>query len=326
MRALAHFLGYHHREIPVRYSAWELPVTLCARPSLLGLSAATRSLIQPPWPDLLLTAGRRNEAAARWIATTSKGSTKLVQLGRPWHHPRHFDLVLTTPQYMVPRADNVISLDLPLNSPIFESADSSRFEHLPRPHLVLLIGGHSGALTLHQALARELLRHANRLSNALSGSLLVSTSARTPASTMRLLEGLQAPHHLWRWGAPSNPYRDYLASADAVIVTSDSVSMLADSLASAKPVLIFDLSDRKWWRHLQSFRLNALTHRLAMRLAPQRMRRDLARIHHRMVAAGHAEWLSEDVEDLPSTTPFENRDLERAVTAVRRLVQAEPPN
>ncbi len=324
MRALAQSLGDCHREIPLHYSVWELPVTLSARPSLFGLSARTRSHIKPPWPDLLLTAGRRNEAAALWIAKASRGSTKLVQLGRPWHHPDRFDLVLTTPQYMLAAAEKIFILDLPLNTAAFERNVSSRFDHLPRPHLALLIGGHSGALTLHEPLARELLGHASRLTNTLSGSLLVSTSARTPISTIRLLDNLEAPHHLWRWGEPNNPYQDYLASADALIVTSDSASMFADALATSKPVLIFDLSDSRWWRHLQSYRLKALTHRLAMRLAPRRMRRDLARIHDRMVAAKHAEWLTGDVSELPSTTPFENRDLERAVAAVRRLVHTKP--
>lgn len=307
----------------MRYSTWELPTTLSAQPSLLGLSTITRRQLAPPWPDLVFTAGRRNEAAALWVAEASHGKAKLVHLGRPWHHPRHFDLVLTTPQYMVPAAENVITLDLPLSAVNREPRSSSRFDHLPRPQLALLIGGHSGALTLHESLSKELLQRTSRLANALSGSLLVSTSARTPVATMRLLDDIEVPHHLWRWGEPKNPYQDYLANADAFIVTSDSASMFADALSTSKPVLIFDLSDSRWWHHLASYRLNALLHRLAMRLAPRRMRRDLGRIHGRMVAAGHAEWLSGEVKELPNTTPFENRDLEIANLAVHRLLGAK---
>ena len=308
----------------MQYSVWELPITLSAQPSLLGLSAATRLHMRPPWPGLVLTAGRRNEAAALWIAKASQGTTKLVHLGRPWHHPRHFDLVLTTHQYMVPAAENVVTLDLPLSETTREPRSSSRFEYLPRPQLALLIGGNSGALTLHDALAKEFVERGTRLASALSGSLLVSTSARTPKSIMGLLDGLEVPNHLWRWGEPKNPYQDYLASADAFLVTSDSASMFADALSTSKPVLIFDLADPNWWRHLESFRLNALLHRLAMRLAPQRMRRDLRCIHDRMVSAHHAQWLSEEVNELPNTTPFKNLDLEKARLAVHRILGTKP--
>ncbi len=324
MRALAQSLGVNALEIPMRYSTWELPITLSSLPSLLGLSTATRRHMAPPWPDVVLTAGRRNEAAALWIAKASQGLTKIVHLGRPWHHPRHFDLVLTTRQYLVPAAENVVTLDLPLSAAAHESKGSSRFDHLPRPQLALLIGGHSGALSLHDTLAKKLIRQASKLARSLSGSLLVSTSARTPTSTRRLLDDLEVPNHLWRWGEPENPYQDYLASADAFLVTSDSASMFADALSTSKPVLIFDLADPAWWRHLESFRLSALLHRLAMRVAPRRMRRDLGRIHNRMVAAKHAEWLSEDIIEFPNTTPFDNRELEKARLAVQRLLDFKP--
>lgn len=326
MRTLARALRMQHREIPMRYSAWELPVTLSSQPSLLGLSAAARRHLMPPWPDLVLTAGRRNEAAALWIAKASKGNTKIVHLGRPWHHPRQFDLVLTSPQYMVPAAENVINLDLPLSAATPAPGSSSRFDHLPRPHIALLIGGHSGNLTLHDALARELFEQASGLALALSGSLLVSTSARTPASTIRLLDGITVPHHVWRWGSPMNPYQDYLASADALIVTGDSASMFADALSTSKPALIFDLTDPNWWRHLPSYRPRALLHRLAMRLAPRRMRRDLRCIHDRMVAAHHAAWFGGPINELPMTTPFVNRDLETAIVAVHRLLDTISPS
>lgn len=324
IRALAQSLGVTNREIPMRYSTWELPTTLSARPSLLGLSTKTRRCLVCPWPDLVLTAGRRNEAAALWIAKSSRGDTKLVHLGRPWHHPRHFDLILTTPQYMVPAAENVITLDLPLGANSCEASKTSAFDHLPRPRLALLIGGHSGALTLHDALAKALIEKAGELAHTLSGSLLISTSARTPPSTIRRLEGIKTPSHVWLWGAPNNPYQDYLASADGFIVTSDSASMFSDALSTSKPVLIFDLVDPKWWRHLASFRPNALLHRLAMRVTPRRMRRDLRRIHERMVSAYHAEWFGDEVTQLPNTTPFENRDLDNARRAVHTLLRSKP--
>ncbi len=324
MRTLADALGFPAREIRMRYSRWELPVTLAARHSLLGVHETTRHVFKPPWPGLLLTAGRRNEAAALWVARASQGTTRVVHLGRPWHHPKHFDLIISTSQYLVPPADNVITLDLPLSAATTCRGDARRFEHLPRPHIVLLIGGHSGALTLHDAMAKALATQVNALADKLEGSLLASTSARTPACAARHLQGLAARKYLWCWGGPDNPYQDLLASADAVVVTSDSASMFADALTTGKPVLLFNLRDTTWWRHSANYRINALVHRLAMRLAPERLRRDLGRTHEHMVSAGHAVWFGPQITDLPHTRQFVNRDLDRALKAVRALVQPGP--
>jgi uncharacterized protein len=49
------------------------------------------------------------------------------------------------------------------------------------------------------------------------------------------------PHRLFRWGdAGPNPYRGFLAWADAVVVTGDSVSMVSEALATASPVFVAD--------------------------------------------------------------------------------------
>ncbi len=323
MRALAGALDVETREIPMRYSPAELMVTLIGRPSLRGIDGRSKRLIKPPWPDLVLTAGRRNEAAARYIGKASERRTKIVHLGRPWHHPDSFDLVLFTPQYLLEPAEKRIELQLPLHASTRAShVSTSGFSHLPKPHIALLIGGNSGAWTLDRRHGERLTRLSSELAKALSGSLLISTSARTPASATAHLKSLQVPHHLWCWGQADNPYADYLASADAVIVTCDSASMLSDALAIKKPVLLFDFGDADWWRHAANFQVSAIAHRLAMRLAPRRLRRDISRLHEPIVDAGHACWLREGTTELPTCAPYDNTDLARARSAVKKLIGA----
>jgi mitochondrial fission protein ELM1 len=44
---------------------------------------------------------------------------------------------------------------------------------------------------------------------------------------------------LYRWGEPGdNPYAGYLASADAIVVTADSVAMLSDACATGAAVFV----------------------------------------------------------------------------------------
>ena len=97
----------------LRFHAGELLSNLLLPPNLLGV-ADGRAALTPPWPDLVLSAGRRSEPVAHWISRRSGGRARLVNLGRPWSQPRRWDLIVTTPQYQVPVADNVLSLPLPL--------------------------------------------------------------------------------------------------------------------------------------------------------------------------------------------------------------------
>ena len=320
MRALASALGGPAKEISMDYSAWEPFVTLSSTPSLLTLAPHSRKNFAPPWPDLVLTAGRRNEAVARWISQASGQRSKIVHIGRPWHHPRHFDLVITSPQYQVDSAPNVVSVNLPLHRPPSESPRQGNFDHLPRPRIALLIGGNSGALTLHAQLARKLISESEALAERLAGSLLVSTSARTPACLYPLLAELNVANHVWHWGAPNNPYQDYLGVADAFVVTSDSVSMLAEAVSTTRPVLIFDLAERNWWRHPAHYRPNALLHRAAMRIAPNRFKRDTGRIHRQLVELGRVHWLRANLTELPTPQALAHQDVETACAAVRRLL------
>ena len=79
-----------------------------------ALDRAASDALEPPWLDLLLTAGRRNELVARWVRNASGGTSRLVHVGRPWSSPMHFDLVVSNRQYLLESCGNVIVNDLPL--------------------------------------------------------------------------------------------------------------------------------------------------------------------------------------------------------------------
>jgi mitochondrial fission protein ELM1 len=94
-------------------------------------------------------------------------------------------------------------------------------------------------------LAEELGRLASRLANAGGGSLLISTSRRTGAAAAdALARAVSVPAHIHRWGEGGNgqgenPYFAFLALADALIVTGESMSMCSEACATGKPVYIY---------------------------------------------------------------------------------------
>ena len=70
--------------------------------STLGLDRSRSDALEPPWPDLVIAAGRKAAPVARWVAQRSRGHTRLVQLGRKGADtPEGFDLAVTCAHFQL---------------------------------------------------------------------------------------------------------------------------------------------------------------------------------------------------------------------------------
>jgi mitochondrial fission protein ELM1 len=308
--ALAEELGWGYQSRKIVARPWELLVHLGDSRTLAGIDTHASDSLQAPWPDLVISAGRRNEPVARWIASQPGARTRLVHMGRPWSPLDEWDLIVTTPQYFLPQQPNILHNELPLHK--LERAALagdgerllSRLQGLAGPYTVLLVGGDSGRFVFTADKGRRLGRAVNAMVAQSGGSLLLSNSSRTPAAAFdALLEQLQVPifSHRWSAGAADNPYRGLLALGDRFVVTGESMSMLAEAAAMGRPLYIFDPGDgdSPWWRLSHNYRYKPLSFHLAMALGPRRMRRDVGRIQQAMVDSGHAAWL--DDSDSPGS-------------------------
>jgi mitochondrial fission protein ELM1 len=313
--ALAEALEWPFETRQFRYRAWELLSNRLLGITLAGINKADSSPLAPPWPDLVITAGRRNEPVARWIRKQSGGHTRLVHVGRPWAPLESFDLIVVTPQYFLPARNNILHVDLPLHRITRSGLDavgdewSGHFADLPHPWWSVLLGGDSGPFVFTPEKAAQLAGWLNDAVGREGGSVLVTSSARTPdAAWAGFLDTVAVPFSAWRWGESSgeNPYLAYLALADRLVVTGESMSMLAEAGATGKPLYLFDLSDcphdhvgrcPPWWMRWRNYRFKPLSHHLAMQLAPRRMRRDVARIQERLIESGRAVWTGEEWSD-----------------------------
>jgi mitochondrial fission protein ELM1 len=341
VRALAEELGYGYEEKHILARPWELFTHVTLQVTLTGIDQGSRSQLSAPWPDLVISAGRRNEPVARWIRRQSGGVTRLVQIGRPWAALDNYDLIVSTPQYFLPERDNIHTVGLPLSRWLPVSLESAAaelrasIEHLPRPWIAVLVGGNSGKFVFTPEKGERLGLAAVALAVGQGGSLLVTDSPRTPRAAGDALQGrLRETDYCCRWGEPgTNPYLGLLALADAFVVTGESMSMLGEAVATNKPLHIFDISDagQPWWRRLHNCRYKPLSHHLAMHLAPRRMRRDVGRIQEALVNSGRAIWL-EDAGDNYLPIPLSGiepgqanslsqlQELQAAAQRVRRLL------
>lgn len=327
--ALAEALQQPFASKHFHYHRYELLSNRLLQVTLAGVDRKRSSPLNAPWPALVITAGRRNEPVARWIQRQSGGMTRIVHIGRPWARLAAFDLIVTTPQYFLPEQDNVLHLQLPLhrltNAKLQAAAADwrARLAHLQRPYTVLLVGGNSGPFVFTAAKGRRLGELVNQHMQTHGGSLLVADSARTPEPMFDALQRqLAVPAYVHRWGGASedNPYLAFLGLADQLIVTGESMSMLAEACSTNKPVSIFDPADAsaQWWRYPYNFHHKPLSHHLAMRVGPRRMRRDVGNIQRALVASGSAVWLGEPAPAAAQGAPA--NELQRAVERVKALL------
>jgi mitochondrial fission protein ELM1 len=265
------------------------------KPSLHHIDPARSDPLEPPWPDLIITIGRRPSMVALWIAEQSGGRTRLVLVGKPSGMMGRFDLVITGAETQMPALPNVLPIALPLmrvDEAGIEGAAASwrpRFAALPRPLIAFLIGGPTGPFVFDDAVLERLLAMAEEVVDR-GGTPYVTTSRRTPATVTEALGArLPASAQLFRWSpdAGENPYRGLLGLADGFVVTGESISMIVEIARLGRPLAIFDLPCG--WLGAIDQQRRSLTRRL-FTLASDPARRPLLR---RLAnAAHHARFLN----------------------------------
>ncbi|MBI5163059.1 MAG: mitochondrial fission ELM1 family protein [Magnetospirillum sp.] len=269
--------------------------------SRIGLTAESAALLTSPWPRLVIAAGRRTAPVARWIKRQS--GAFLAQIMDPGPGGRDdFDLIA------VPRHDGPLRASgnwlqitgAPHRVTPARLAEAAalwrpRFAGLKRPWIAAVVGGATRQRPFPAAMAAELGRRVAALAAASGGSVLVTTSRRTGAEAeAALLAALPEPCLAFRWGAGGdNPYFGFLALADILVVTGESVSMCCEACAAPAPVYVYAPPGWVVAKH--------------------------ARLHEELYAAGMARPLTEEGGVEPWTHPPLNAAATVAAVLRQRL-------
>ena len=245
VRALAAALGHHDAR------DWQLqPRAPWRWLSPRGMAGATfafgggfRDALADP-PALAIGCGRQ---AALATSLLRKRGARVVQVLDPRLDPRHWDLVVA-PEHDGLRGDNVLTLVGSLH-PVDDGwlararEDFSILSQLPQPRTALLLGGPSRNAPVDDAAMDAAFQRLQAALRAQGGSLLLTTSRRTPARWQDLARQRFADIPGIRWFAggaatDDNPYPGLLAWADRVVCTPDSVNMLSEACATPAPVFV----------------------------------------------------------------------------------------
>ena len=216
--------------------------------SFIGITQESRKSLVSPWPDLVITAGRRTASVARAIKQKSFGKTRLVQIMYPGDSGlSEFDLV-AVPGHDKTRTEssNILSITGAPHGVTAEKLSESsekwrdKFQDLPSPKIALFVGGTTRRREFSVDMGKELGKRVNKMALDCGGSLLITTSRRSGAAGQSLITEITAPNFTYQWGDEGdNPYFGYLAMADAIVVSGDSVSMCSEACATKAPVYIY---------------------------------------------------------------------------------------
>ena len=200
-------------------------------------------------PDVVISGGRRAGAVALWLK--ARYGCKLVHCMSPGlaglFRQDAFDLLVIPAHDRPSKAPNVMPV---LGAPHRVStlvlaqaklAWQERLAHLPHPRIALLLGGPVRSIGMPPDLAFGLGRSIAQLAVNMGGSVMATTSRRSGSEAGDALAAGLGPcmHVIYRWGEPDeNPYMGFLATADVIVATADSVAMISEACSTDKPVYV----------------------------------------------------------------------------------------
>lgn len=213
---------------------------------LKGVQPREGGPLAPPWPDVIVTCGRRSAIVGVAVKAAAGGAPVLAHVQDPLARPGRFDLIVAMEHDLV-RGPNVVRVVTALHDMTLEklatgrAAWEARLAPLPRPLVGVLLGGPTRGSAFGAAEASALHERLSALRASQGGSFVVVPSRRTPDEALAVFRRAAADDPAaWVWDRTGdNPYVGVLALSDRLVVTGDSVSMVSEALATPHPVEVF---------------------------------------------------------------------------------------
>jgi mitochondrial fission protein ELM1 len=214
---------------------------------LKSVTAQQGALLAPPWPDVIIAAGRASAAPTAEIRRLSQNKTFVIQLQNPSLNPKLFNIIVA-PAHDQLEGQNVIVTKgalHPLKKENLRQAAKNfeeRLAFLTRPFVAMLIGGTNKRYKLTPTVIASMAEQLKTIVKTYNVGLAITPSRRTEPKNCQALQEHFKDLPVYIWDRQSeNPYLAMLALAEIIIVTADSVSMISEACSTGKPVYVFPL-------------------------------------------------------------------------------------
>jgi mitochondrial fission protein ELM1 len=234
----------------IKYNVFvKLPNFILSR-HLCGMNKRKSDDIFVNLPDLIICSGRRLANVALNIKKRNKNKTKIITILNPNFNFNKFDVVI------LPEHDNKIGKNVITYTGSLVNLDKNKkqnevekwkntFSQYKKPFVSFFMGGDTKKTKFRPENLKNILN--------IKETLLISTSRRTGKKCVEMIEkkqvieisdneNLKFTNFLYNWNreyGQNNPYFAMLGVADYIIVTGDSISMVAESCGTGKPVFIY---------------------------------------------------------------------------------------
>ena len=205
--------------------------------------------VKGPYPDYIVTCGRRMAGISVGLKRISKGKSKTIHIQDPGISPLNFDVLVVPSHDKIAELENkypnlVIStgsLTSLVKKQILSSTSKmiDRFGPLNAKQIVVMLGGNNKRYRITNWAIEKIAKDIYTYADAKNARLIIIPSRRTPRKAKVLFERLDIDKKHFFWdGKTINPYPEVFSIADEIIVTSDSVNMATEACIFGLPVLI----------------------------------------------------------------------------------------
>ena len=258
VRGLAEALNvsYELKEVKLNFPWNKLPVNLLPLSNKMFKNLGEFSL-DGKVPDILISCGKRSIYASLFIKKKSNNRIFSIHIQNPKINTNNFDVVVA-PAHDKIDGQNVITTDLAINhiTPklLVKHAEEMKgsFGSIQKPICTVFIGGKSRNYRFDHSTVVNLGETLDKVMNNNNVQIFIVFSRRTDEFIKDYLKKKYSKQNII-WEAKDNPYLALMHYSKYLICTSDSVSIISESVSAKKPVFIYKLPTSKRNNRIESF-------------------------------------------------------------------------
>ena len=259
VRGLAEALkvNYEQKIVDLKFPWNKLPVGILPPSKIIFNHYEQISLEINAPPEVIISCGKRSIYASLYLKKSLKNKVLSIHIQDPKINPNNFDLVVA-PAHDDLSANNVLKTDLAINhinsNLLNKEAElyADQFSEIQKPICAIFLGGQNRNYRFDVSVLKKL---ADQVENVLENNdiqLFMLFSRRTDRLIIEYLNDRFSDKNII-WNGEGNPYLALLQYSKYLICTSDSVSIISESISANKPVYIFKLPSLKKNNRIEKF-------------------------------------------------------------------------
>ena len=250
-------LNFEQKTIDLKFPWNKLPVGILPPSKIIFNNYRQISLESNIPPDIIISCGKRSIYASLHLKKSLKNKVFSIHIQNPKINPAHFDLVVA-PAHDDLKGKNVLQTDLALNHInkrlLSKEAElyTAQFSKIEKPICAFFLGGQNRNYRLDISVVKVLADQVDEIIKNNDIQLYILFSRRTDQFIIEYLKERFLNQNII-WNGEGNPYLALMKFSKYLICTSDSVSIISESISSTKPVYIFKLPSLKKNNRIEKF-------------------------------------------------------------------------